>query len=73
MSRLQSCSRSFEKFSAVAEKKNSGKSDIFRRIGRTACIKHIHEAICISMTATLRVSAMSVAESIIAEWWQVGK
>jgi hypothetical protein len=69
MSRLQSCSRLFEKSLAVAENKipeNRTFSDESEEM-------HIHEAICISMTATLRASVLSVAESTIAEGWQVGK
>ena len=71
MSRLQSCSRIFEKSSAVAEKKIPEN----RTFSEESEEMHIHEAICISMTATLRkrASALSVAESIIAEGWQVGK
>ena len=51
MSRLQSCSRIFEKSSAVAEKKNSGNSDIFRKIA-TKCAHY--PAIDFAWTAALR-------------------
>ena len=40
--------KNFWKIFSGCWEQNSGKSDIFRRLGRNACLMHIHEAICIS-------------------------
>ena len=39
--------KNFWKIFSGCWEQNSGKSDIFRRLGRNACLMHIHEAICI--------------------------